>query len=521
MKSFALITVLAAVLNLNYVFADDPPKPKADSKSVEGTWQGALKVGVIERRLAFKISKKKDGTLTTTMDSLDQGAKDVPVDKVTWKEPDLKMELKVPGNPVFEGKANKDLTEIEGKWKQSGQTFPLTIKRVEKMTELKRPQEPKKPYPYLEEEVTYENPRAGVKLAGTLTLPKGEGPFPAVLLIAGSGPNSRDEIVFGHKIFLVLADYLTRRGVVVLRSDKRGIGKSTGKYVEATSADFADDALAGVEYLKTRKEVDPHKIGLVGHSEGGVVAPIVASRSKDVAFIVLMAGTGVNGEQVLYRQGQDILKAMGTDAKTLARQRTVQEKMFSILQQNSDLKVAEKKLNEFVTQEIAKLSDEEKKTAKTQETALDAQVKNLLTPWMRYFLTFDPQATLGLVHCPVLAINGAKDLQVAADVNLPAIEKALRAGGNQDVTVKELPNLNHLFQTSKTGNIFEYGQIEETISPTALAVMGDWIETQAHKATPAPAATSTVTTEDQVEEDSPRLVNRLRFRLRNMRLRNR
>ena len=170
---------------------------------------------------------------------------------------------------------------------------------------------------------------------------------------------------------------------------------------------------------------------------------------------------------------------------------------------------------------VAKLSDEEKKTAETQKTALDAQVKNLLTPWMRYFLTFDPQATLGLVHCPVLAINGAKDLQVAADVNLPAIEKALRAGGNQDVTVKELPNLNHLFQTSKTGNIFEYGQIEETISPAALAVMGDWIENQAHKATPAPTATSTVTAENQLEEDSPRLVNRLRFRLRNIRLRNR
>ncbi|HEV2945968.1 MAG TPA: alpha/beta fold hydrolase [Gemmataceae bacterium] len=517
MKPFVAVLIAAAFLNLPQLFADDPAKPKADSKSVEGTWQGSLKAGVVELRLAFKITKKKDGSLTATMDSIDQGAKDIPVDVVTWKEPDLRMELKVPGNPVFEGKANKDRTEIEGKWKQSGQTFPLTIKRVEKMTELKRPQEPKKPYPYLEEEVTYDNPRAGVKLAGTLTVPKGDGPFPAVLLIAGSGPNSRDEVVFGHKVFLVLADYLTRRGAVVLRSDKRGIGKSTGKYAEATSADFADDALAGVEYLKTRKEVDRYKIGLVGHSEGGVVAPMVASRSKDVAFIVLMAGTGVNGEQVLYRQGRDILKAMGTDAKTLAKQRATQEKMFAILKEERDRAAMEKKLNDFVAQETAKLSDEDKKTAEMQKTALDAQVKDLLTPWMRYFLTFDPQATLGLVQCPVLAINGEKDLQVAADVNLPAIEKALRAGGNQDVTVKELPNLNHLFQTSKTGNIFEYGQIEETISPTALALMGDWIESQAKR----PAADSTVATSNGIWEDSPRLGNRLRSRLRNFRLRNR
>ncbi len=519
MKPFVVLLTAATFLNLPYLFADDPAKPKADVKSVEGTWQGSLKAGAVELRLAFKITKKKDGSLTATMDSIDQGAKDIPVDVVTWKEPDLRMDLKVPGNPVFEGKANKDLAQIEGKWKQSGQTFPLTIKRGEKMTELKRPQEPKKPYPYLEEEVAYDNPRAGVKLAGTLTVPKGDGPFPAVLLIAGSGPNSRDEVVFGHKVFLVLADYLTRRGVVVLRSDKRGIGKSTGKYAQATSADFADDALAGVEYLKMRKEVDLHKIGLVGHSEGGVVAPMVASRTKDVAFIVLMAGTGVSGEQVLYRQGQDILNAMGTDAKTLAKQRATQEKMFTILKEEHDRTAMEKKLNDFVTQEIAKLSDEEKKTAETQKTALDAQVKSLLTPWMRYFLTFDPQATLGLVQCPVLAINGAKDLQVAADVNLRAIEKAIRAGGNHDVTVKELPNLNHLFQTSKTGNIFEYGQIEETLSPTALALMGDWIENQTHK--PAPAADSTARADSQIEEKaSSRLLGRFRSRLRLLRLRN-
>jgi len=517
MKLFSVALAAAAILMSPCLYADEPKAPKSAEKSVEGNWQGALKVGPMELRLAFKITKKKDGSLSATMDSIDQGAKDIPVDEVTWKNPDLKMDLKKLGG-IFEGKANKELSEIEGKWKQSGLNLPLTIKRVDKVTEVKRPQEPKKPYPYLEEEVTYDNPRAGVKLAGTLTRPKGEGPFPAVLLITGSGPNTRDEVVFNHKVFLVLADYLTRRGIVVLRSDKRGIGKSTGKYAEATSADFADDALAGVEYLKTRKEVDPRKIGLVGHSEGGAVAPMVASRSKDVAFIVLMAGPGVSGEEILYRQGQDVLKAMGrADKEELARQRSIQEKMFSLLKQEQDRKVLEKKLKEVVEQEIARLSAEDKKTAETQKTALEAQVKNLQTPWMRYFLTFDPQATLGLVQCPVLAINGAKDVQVAADVNLPAIQKALRAGGNRDVTVKELPNLNHLFQTSKTGSVLEYGQIEETISPTALALMGDWIENRANR----PQADSSVNAENQANDDFPRFRDRLRSRLRLFRFRDR
>jgi pimeloyl-ACP methyl ester carboxylesterase len=516
MKPIVCALVAATILSSSWLYADEPGA-QSKEKTVEGNWQGTLKAGIQELRLAFKITKKKDGSLTATMDSIDQGAKDIPIDVVTWKEPELKLELKKLGG-TFEGKANKDLTEIEGKWKQSGMTFPLTIKRVDKVTELKRPQEPKKPYPYVEEEVTYENPRAGVKLAGTLTRPKGDGPFPAVLLIAGSGPNTRDEVVFSHKVFLVLADYLTRRGIEVLRSDKRGIGKSTGKYEEATSADFADDALAGVEFLKSRKEVDPAKIGLVGHSEGGMVAPMVASKSKDVAFIVLMAGTGVTGEEILFRQGQDVLKAMGrTDKDELSRQRSIQEKFFSILKQETDSAARGKKLKEVVAQEIAKLSTEDKKKAETQKVALEAQVKNIQAPWMLYFLTFDPQSTLGLVQCPVLAINGAKDVQVAADINLPAIEKALRAGGNRDVTVKELPNLNHLFQTSKTGSLLEYGQIEETISPTALVLMGDWIEDRASR----PKADTTARAEGSTDEESPRFRDRLRSRLRMFRFRDR
>jgi pimeloyl-ACP methyl ester carboxylesterase len=397
---------------------------------------------------------------------------------VTWKDPTLRLELKkIQG--AFEGKANKDYSEIEGKWQQSGQSFPLTMKRVDKLTEVKRPQEPKKPYPYAEEEASYENPRAGVRLAGTLTLPKGDGPFPAVLLIAGSGPHSRNEEVFGHKVFLVLTDYLTRRGIAVLRSDKRGVGKSTGKYDLATTADFADDVLAGVEYLKGRKEVNPRQIGLIGHSEGGLVAPMAASRSPDVAFIVLMAGTGINGVEILYRQTADILKVMGADEKGLSQQRKILERMFAVLKQEKDLAAAEKKIRQVLAEEFAGFTEEEKKKAESQKAIIEGQIKVLLSPWMRYFLTYDPKAALMQVHCPVLALNGEKDLQVAAKVNLPAIEDALRAGGNRHYTIKELPNLNHLFQTSKTGAISEYGQIEETIAPVALQLMADWILSEA------------------------------------------
>jgi pimeloyl-ACP methyl ester carboxylesterase len=516
MKLLTTLALAGSLLSLPSLVADEPPKPKSDAKSVEGTWQGTLKVGAFELRLAFKIKKKPDGSLTATMDSIDQGAKDIPADSVTWKDPNLKMELKkIPG--VFEGKTNKDYSQFEGNWKQGGRSLPLTIKRVEKATELRRPQEPKKPYPYVEEEVSYENPRADVKLAGTLTRPQGEGPFPAVLLIAGSGPHGRNEEVLGHKVFLVLADYLTRRGIVVLRSDKRGVGKSTGKYDEATSADFAADALAGVQFLETLPQVDPHKIGLIGHSEGGIVAPMAAARSRDVAFIVLMAGTGVTGEEILYRQGADVLKTMGVDDKAIAQHRVVLERMFRVLKEEKDRKATEKKMHEAIAQEIAKLSEEDKKKAEAQKAVIEGQVQLMLSPWMRYFLMFDPQATLSLVHCPVLAINGVKDVQVAADINLPAIEKALRAGGNRDVTVRELPNLNHLFQTSKTGAVSEYAQIEETMSSTALALMGDWIESRANRTT-APSTVSAVGEED---EPSPRLLGRLRSRLRSFRLRSR
>jgi len=442
--------------------------------SIEGIWEGQLKVPGTELRIVFNISKNQDGALTATLDSPDQGVTDIPIEEVIFKDNTLHLEVKSAGG-IFEGKVNQDFSVIEGEWKQSGQALPLTVKRVDKAVEILRPQEPKKPYPYIEEEVVYENKEAEITLAGTLTLPPGKSSFPAVLLITGSGPQDRDETIYGHHPFLVLADYLTCQGIAVLRVDDRGVGESTGDFSQATSEDFASDVLAGIEYLKTCKEIDAKKIGLIGHSEGGLIAPMVAIKSSDVAFIVLMAGTGLPGEEILYLQGALISRAMGVNEEDIIKNRQFNEKIFSVIKEEKDKKNAEERLRQMFMEDWEKVSDEEKEKIGDPEVYLNAQLQSLLSPWLKFFLTYDPKPTLSKVKCPVLAINGEKDLQVPPKENLSAIEEALVAGGNKNFTVKELPGLNHLFQTAQTGVPSEYAKIEETISPVAFKIVGDWI----------------------------------------------
>ena len=442
--------------------------------SIEGIWEGKLKVPGGELRIVFKISKNPDGTLTATMDSPDQGVTGIPVEEVIFEDNTLRLEVKSVGG-VFEGKVSEDFLVIEGEWKQSGQTLPLTVKRVDKAVEILRPQVPKKPYPYIEKKVAYTNLKAGAKLVGTLTLPSEKGVFPAVLLITGSGPQDRNETIYNHRPFLVLADYLTRQGIVVLRVDDRGVGESTGDFSQATSADFASDVLAGVEYLKTCKEIDPNKIGLIGHSEGGLIAPMVAVKSPDVAFIILMAGTGLTGEEILYLQGALISRAMGVSEEDIIKKRQFNEKIFSVLIEEEDSEIAEERLRQMFEEDWEKMSDEEKEQIGDSEVFLEAQLQSLLSPWLKFFLIYDPKPTLSKVKCPVLAINGEKDLQVPPKENLSAIEEVLKAGGNQNYTIKELSNLNHLFQTAQTGLPAEYAKIEETISPAALKIISDWI----------------------------------------------
>jgi fermentation-respiration switch protein FrsA (DUF1100 family) len=392
----------------------------------------------------------------------------------------LHLELKVvKGN--YDGVMNGE-GSIDGTWQQSGLSLPLVLKRTDEAPKVNRPQEPQKPYPYIEEEVTYENEKAQIKLAGTLTLPRSGGPFPAVILITGSGAQDRNETLFGHHPFLVLADHLTRKGIAVLRADDRGVGGSTGNTLDATSEDFAQDVLAGVRFLRDRKEIRPGQIGLIGHSEGGIIAPIAAAQSSDIAFIVLMAGTGLTGEEILHLQSDLVLKAAGASDETIALQHASLRQIVEVLKSQKDRSVAERETRRIMTDIFGKLSPKEKEAMGTSETTVEIQLKMIQSEWFRFFVTYDPKAALMKVKCPVLAINGQLDLQVPPRENLAAIEQALKAGGNTRFMIRELPQHNHLFQRAQTGAFSEYAKIEETISPITLDSISQWILAQTDQA---------------------------------------
>ncbi len=463
------------------LFALEPSilSPQAPS-GVEGNWRGALDVGAFKLRLVLKISKSADGKLTATVDSLDQNAKDLVVDTITLQDGTLNFEMKAL-SASYVGTLSKDSSQLTGKFTQGGAVFPLDFSRVTDVSqmEINRPQTPKKPYPYKEEEVFYENKQDQVKLAATLTLPTGDGPFPAVVLITGSGPQDRNESLLSHQPFLVLADYLTRRGVAVLRADDRGMGGTSKGGPNDTTENYATDALAGVEFLKTRKEINAKQIGLIGHSEGGMAAPMAAAKSNDVAFIVLMAGPGIPGETLLTKQVG--LIAAAECEKEVARAVAEGRRLMATVVQEKDDAVARQKLHEAAV----KRTEAAKKKIDAQLANADAQSMAWATPWFRYFLSYDPRPTLMKVRVPVLAINGEKDLQVPAKEDLDAIEEALKATGNKDYKIVLLPNLNHLFQTTKTGAPSEYAEIEETLAPILLQTIGDWIA--AHTTSPTHA----------------------------------
>ena len=444
----------------------------AAQSRVEGTWLGALDTGAVKLRIGLHIDRSPDGSLTGTMDSLDQGARGIRMANIRVDDSGLRFEVpQVAG--AYEGRFEDG--RIDGVWRQGTAALKLVFSRVDKLPDYERPQEPKRPFPYTEEQVAYENQAGGVKLAATLTLPRGAGPFPAVVLITGSGPQDRDESLAGHRPFLVLSDYLTRRGFAVLRADDRGVGGSSGSNSASTTMDFAGDALAGVAFLKTRKEIDARRIGLVGHSEGGLIAPIAANRSTDVAFIVMMAGPGVNGEKVLLLQGELISKAMGVAPEYAQRNRMLVELALKVLREEKDNAAAAKRLHEEIGRKLASYPAGERDTMKPLVGALEAQLKLMATPWFRSFIDYDPRGALVKLRVPVLAMNGELDLQVPPQQNLPAIAEALEAGGNRDYAIVKLPRLNHLFQTAKTGSPAEYGSIEETMAPGALDLIGDWI----------------------------------------------
>ena len=448
------------------------------SQGIVGTWQGTLNVQGVSLEIVFHI-EKQDSVYISLMDSPSQGAFAIPTTKTTFKNGQL--EVVVANLAIFyQGKFKNDT--IVGTFNQGGIPMPLTLVRTEKK-EIQRPQEPQLPYPYDVEEVKFQNAKEKILLAGTLTLPKQKTIAPAVILIAGSGPNDRDETVFNHKPFWILADYLTRQGIAVLRYDKRGVDESGGEYFTATTQDFAEDAKAAFEYLKTKKEIDPSNIGLIGHSEGGVIAPMIAAENSDVKFIILMAGLGVTGTELVLAQHQHAFdKTSLTNEGKDSLNKALKKVYSSVKNWKEYVGTNEERnqLKEELTNMWQKLP-EEMRGSVSQEVYINKTVDNISSPWFRHFLKTNPIEYLNKLSIPVLAINGENDTQVEFQSNLNKIEAALKVGKNNQYQIKSYPGLNHLFQESITGDIDEYGKIEQTISPAVLSDITTWIKMQINK----------------------------------------
>ena len=441
--------------------------PAAAQVDLTGSWLGTLATGAGELRIVFNLEREGEG-YTATMDSPDQGATGIATSGVEIDEDSIRIEVSVAAGE-FVGRIEADGTRIRGEWRQGGLNLPLELERGE-VEPPSRPQHPEPPFPYRSEDVRYPNTEVGIELAGTLTIPEGSGPFPAVVLISGSGPQDRDERIFDHRPFLVLADHLTNRGVAVLRFDDRGVGESEGTFGTATSEDFASDVKAALSYLRSRPEIRPDGMGLMGHSEGGLIAPMVAAEGDEVAFLVMLAGPGVTGEEILYLQSELLLSAADSvPTETIAANRRLQEALFGIVKEHSvseALPLLEAALRDQLPPGV---------TGAAVDPFVRGQVAQVNSPWFRFFLTYDPAPALRRVSVPVLALNGSLDLQVPPDQNLPAIRSALEEGGNADITTIELEGLNHLFQPATTGAVSEYVEIETTFDPGALDRISEWV----------------------------------------------
>lgn len=460
-----LISIVVSLLTMASIFSQD----------LTGSWEGKLKLNGISLRIVFNVSKTDKG-YSATMDSPDQGAKGIPMNSAIFENNQLIIEfsaakIKYTATPV-------SADSISGSFVQFGQTFPLGMKRqsINATVTIKHPQEPKSPFPYTSENVKFQNQKDSLTLAGTLTFPAKGKDFPAVILITGSGPQNRDEELLGHKPFLVLADYLTRLGYAVLRYDDRGSFASTGNFNTATTFDLANDAEAAITYLKTRKEINSKKIGLMGHSEGGIIAPIIAARNKDVAFVVMLAGPGIRGGEILLLQQELIGRVNGLNENDINTTRAVNAEIHNIIYKSLNNDSVKAKIIEYLGTVPTKYPDMKIPEGMTTAELIELQTKQLCNPWMLGFIRYNPASALEKVKCPALALIGSKDLQVPAKENIPAIKDAFSKGANKKAEVIELVGLNHLFQTCSTGSPGEYATIEETFSPVALKTISDWLK---------------------------------------------
>lgn len=442
------------------------------AQEIIGSWSGTLDIMGNKLPIVFNI-EKPDTVYVTKMDSPAQNAFGLPTNRTSFAN--NKLEIIASGLGIFyQGTLDGD--SISGTFNQGGMPFPLVLKQSDKPV-FNRPQEPKPPFPYKTEDIFFENKTDKILLAGTFTVPDSAGTFPTVILTAGSGPNDRDETILGHKPFLVIADHLTRNGFAVLRYDKRGVGQSKGDFARATVQDFTADAESAINYLKTRKEVNKSAIGLIGHSEGGMVVPMVASKNRSVKFIVLLAAPGVKGTEIVLEQNRLGLAALNMEPENLDKSlKLINELLYDLTKwENTEVErtVLRDRLSQLWEQFPLLVKLKLKKDPYVRN-----QFNEMVKPGYRSFLKTNPADFLQKVKCAVLAINGEKDTQVSADVNLNAIKTALDMSKNYRYEIKKYPNLNHLFQESETGNLDEYGEIEQTISPEVLEDITVWLKKQ-------------------------------------------
>lgn len=446
-------------------------------------WEGALKTQGMNLKLIFDLSKE-----SCLLDVPIQAVKDYPSSSYEIKGDSIRISFEGILSARFHGMI-KENNLIEGKWLQVGLSFPLSLERSE---ERYRPQNNKQKVAYKQEDVSYTNKNNSIQLGGTLTLPEEGGKHAVAILITGSGQQDRDETLFGHKPFAVIADYLTRKGIAVLRVDDRGVGASTGKesLKTATSYDFAMDVEAGIKYLKSRSDIDQASIGLIGHSEGGMIASILGAERDDLAFIVSMAGLGVAGKRLASSQIKmalsHILPSQSVDSIVAFDKRA----MDIIINQKND-RLAEVSISQaLVGQWVEGQDDDVRKYFGMKKvdgfSTINTKVamqryKRLMVPWFRYFLNYNPKNYLPKIKAPYFAINGEKDTQVLSDMNLTGFRRIFAASGKNNYKVKSYPNLNHFFQHCKTGYIDEVEDIEETFSEEVLNDISIWIKEQLKK----------------------------------------
>lgn len=459
MKRFVFCLIFSLCLSSMFVASF------AQAQNLSGRWEGILRFNGNQIPLIFNFEEQPAG-LKATLDSPSQAAFGIHIDSLRLEGDSLILIL-LRMEATFQGKLGPNAQTMQGQWMQGGLSLPLNMRKTAEKTGVQRPQEPEEPIPYHSEEVRFENKAAGLTLAGTFTRPREDGQYPAVVLVSGSGPQDRDETIMEHKPFLVLADFLTRQGVAVLRYDDRGFGESQGNFIQSTTADFTADAAAAVQYLQYRPDVQANQIGMLGHSEGGLIAPMVAQQNPPLAFIVLLAAPAVPGHELMVAQVSALSKAQGAPPAVVEQHKQLQGELLGILLHEQDSLEAAKRLSDLIM-----LTYEEMSPQNTPpQDQVKAQVAQLLSPWYRSFIAYNPQSALKDLSVPTLALFGGKDVQVPAELNRTSLE----ALGNDHIQIQVFPGVNHLFQPAGSGLPHEYAQIETTITPEVLETISNWV----------------------------------------------